>query len=205
VPRLYLMTPRNPSGVAGLVIEALGSADIAAVLLRCLGQDERGTLAEVESLISAVHDKGAALLLQGHPELAVNSDADGAHLDGVDSLRAALSLLKPSRIAGCGRLLTRHDAMLAGEAGADYVMFGEPDATGERPAFHAVSERVSWWAELFEIPCVGYADSLDEVEALASVGADFVAIGELISADKRGCGMVVAAAAERLRAGESTA
>ena len=47
--------------------------------------------------------------------------------------------------------------MLAGEAGADYVMFGEPDRRGGRPPFDAIVERVEWWAELFELPCVGYA------------------------------------------------
>jgi thiamine-phosphate pyrophosphorylase len=70
--------------------------------------------------------------------------------------------------------------MLAGEAGADYVMFGEPDRDGRRPGFEAVLERVTWWAETLTIPCVGYAASLDEVEALAQAGADFVAIGEAL-------------------------
>ena len=69
--------------------------------------------------------------------------------------------------------------MLAGEAGADYVMFGEPDAAGRRPAFDAVAKRVAWWAELFEIPCVGFAVGLDEVAPLAAAGADFVAVGRL--------------------------
>ena len=58
--------------------------------------------------------------------------------------------------------------MLAAEAGADYVMFGEPDATGERPGFEAIEERVAWWAEVFETPCVGYAASLDEVAPLVA-------------------------------------
>ena len=56
--------------------------------------------------------------------------------------------LKPKYIAGCGGLATRHDAMLAGESGADYVMFGEPDRDGHRPRFEAVLERVAWWAEV---------------------------------------------------------
>ena len=55
--------------------------------------------------------------------------------------------------------------MLAAEAGADYVMFGDPDRRGGRPPFDAIEERLDWWAELFELPCVGYAASLDEVGA----------------------------------------
>ena len=72
--------------------------------------------------------------------------------------------------------------MLAAEAGADYVMFGEPDASGRRPSFDAIVERVAWWAEVFEIPCVGFAGTLDEVEPLAAAGADFVALGDCVFA-----------------------
>jgi thiamine-phosphate pyrophosphorylase len=70
--------------------------------------------------------------------------------------------------------------MLAAERGADYVMFGEPDATGQCPAFAAVEERVSWWAEVFEIPCVGYSESLQTISPLVAAGADFVALGDAI-------------------------
>ena len=95
--------------------------------------------------------------------------------------------------------------MIAGEAGADYVMFGEPDASGRRPSFDAVAERVAWWAELFEIPCVGFATSLDEVRPLASAGADFVAVGNCIFDDERGDAAAVADAARRLALAETVA
>ena len=75
--------------------------------------------------------------------------------------------------------------MLAAESGADYVMFGEPDRDGHRAGFEAVLQRVSWWAEVLTIPCVGYAASLEEVETLARAGADFVAIDETIWRDTR--------------------
>ena len=75
--------------------------------------------------------------------------------------------------------------MLAGESGADYVMFGEPDADGRRPSFDAMLERVAWWAEMLEIPCVAYAASLDEVEPLAAAGADFIAVGDFVWRDAR--------------------
>src|ERR1700704_6299966 len=88
--------------------------------------------------------------------------------------------LQPQRIAGCGGLITRHDAMLAAEVGADYVLFGEPDQDGHRPAFEAVAERVTWWAEIFEPPCVAFAATLAEVNGLAAAGADFIAVGACI-------------------------
>jgi thiamine-phosphate pyrophosphorylase len=108
------------------------------------------------------------------------AEADGAHLTGIDAFKAASPALKPARIAGCGGLATRHDAMLAGESGADYVMFGEPDTTGRRPSFEAVLERVAWWTEIFEVPCVAFACNLAEVEQLARANAEFVAVTDEI-------------------------
>ena len=198
VPRLYLVTPHDPSGLAEQLSQALDAADIAAVLVRLPGGEESQKVSHLKALAGAVQDKGAALLLDGRPDLAARTGADGAHLDGVDHFKAALSILKPERIAGCGGLASRHDAMVVGEAGADYVMFGEPSSAGVRPALDAVSERVAWWAELFEIPCVGFAGSLDEVEPLAAAGADFVALGDCVFADSRGCAAAVADAARRL-------
>ena len=94
--------------------------------------------------------------------------------------------LKPERIAGCGGLATRHDAMLAAEAGADYVMFGEPDVGGHRPSFDAILERVEWWAEVFEIPCVGLPLRSTRSRRWRGAGADFVAVGAFIFDDPRG-------------------
>ena len=130
-----------------------------------------------------VQDQGAALLLDGHVELVARAGADGAHLTGLDAFTDALAQLKPDRIAGCGGLESRHDAMTAAEAGADYVMFGEPDGAGARPSFAAIEDRVAWWAEVFEIPCVGYAASPDEVAPLVKAGADFIALGDWIWRD----------------------
>jgi thiamine-phosphate pyrophosphorylase len=70
--------------------------------------------------------------------------------------------------------------MLAGEAGADYVMFGEPDAQGRRPRLESVLERVAWWAEVMTIPCVGYAERLEDIPPLVDAGAEFVGVGETI-------------------------
>ena len=124
-----------------------------------------------------------ALLLDGHADLVARAGADGAHLTGIAEFTAAIGQLKPERIAGAGGLTTRHDAMAAAEAGADYVMFGEPDAAGERPSFDAIEERVAWWAEVFEAPCVGFAASIDEVAPLVKAGADFVALGDWVWRD----------------------
>lgn len=203
-PRLYLVAPQDPAGLADRLADALGAADIAAVLLRLPASDERNRINHAKAIAPTVQSAGAALLLDGFAELAARAGADGSHLNGIEAFQAGLAALKPARIAGCGGLTTRHDAMLVAEAGADYVMFGEPDATGRRPSFDAVAERVAWWAELFEVPCVGFAASLDEVGPLAAAGADFVAM-DCVFTDPGGTSAAVADAARRLARAETLA
>ena len=159
----------------------------------------------VKSLAAVVQDKDAALVLDGRAELVARAGGDGAHLTGISAFTDALEQLKPDRIAGAGGLASRHDAMLAAERGADYVMFGEPSATDGRPAFPAIEERVAWWAELFEIPCVGYAASVDEVAPLVAAGADFVALGDFLWRDPNEIGKVIDEAGRQLHLPEPAA
>ena len=128
-PRLYLATPvvDDPSSLAGTLPALLAGADIAAVLVRLAPSDPRSLITKAKTLAPAIQNAGAALLLDGHADLVARSGADGAHLHGIVALQDSLDSLKPDRIAGVGGLATRHDSMTAGEAGADYVLFGEPD------------------------------------------------------------------------------
>jgi thiamine-phosphate pyrophosphorylase len=205
-PRLYLFTPQvaDPAGVRDALAAALGAADVAAVLLCLAAADERTQINRVKALAPVIQDKGAALLLDGLPAIAAHGGADGAHLSGIAAFEAALPTLKPARIAGCGGLATRHDAMAAAEAGADYVMFGEPDDDGQRPSLDAVIDRVAWWAEVFQIPCVGFAGSADEVGPLAAAGADFVALGDWIFQQAGGPAAAIKEAAGRVALAETT-
>jgi thiamine-phosphate pyrophosphorylase len=181
-PRLMLVTPVVSDGdsLAPALAAACAAADIAAVIVRLADADERTHINLIKALGRTVQDKDAALLVEAHPEIVARAGADGAHLSGTDALAGALPSLRPDHIAGAGALYSRHDAMTAAEEGADYVMFGEPDAAGHRPALEAVIERVTWWAEIFEIPCVAYAADLDAVEKLREAGADFVALPDAI-------------------------
>jgi thiamine-phosphate pyrophosphorylase len=200
IPRLYLVTPAvaDPAAVREILGAAMKSGDVAAVLLRLAAADERTLMSYAKTLAPVVQDQGAALLLDGLPDIVAHVGADGAHLNDIAAFEAALGTLKPARIAGCGGLQTRHDAMLAAEAGADYVMFGDPDQRQHRPSLDAVVERVDWWAELFEIPCVGFAGSMDDVAPLADAGAEFIALGDWIFDYPQGAALAVAEAASRL-------
>jgi len=187
-PRLYLATSEvdDPSQLASQLPELLAAADVAAVLVRLKHTDQRTMISRAKALAPAIQNAGAALLLDGHAELVARAGADGAHLTGLAALEDALPSLKPDRIAGVGGLATRHDSMAAGEKGADYVLFGEPDAGGTRPSIEAIAERLQWWEELFEPPCVGFAASREEAAEFAGAGADFVLVGDFIWADPRG-------------------
>jgi thiamine-phosphate pyrophosphorylase len=188
VPRLYLATQvvDDPASLIASLPGLLAAADVAAVLVRLKPTDQRTLISRIKSLAPAIQQAGAALLLEDHVELVARAGADGAHLTGIAALEEALPSLKPDRIAGIGGLTTRHDSMAAGEAGADYVLFGEPDAAGQRPSVEAIAERLEWWAELFELPCVGFAASREEAREFAVAGADFVLVGDFIWADPRG-------------------
>jgi thiamine-phosphate pyrophosphorylase len=205
-PRLYLVTP--PVEDAATFMHKLGAAldaaDIAAVLLRLGGADERAKINCIKGLAPMVQDKGIALLLDGDAGLVARGAADGAHLTEIEAFLAAVETLKPARIVGCGGLTSRHDAMTAAERGADYVMFG--DARGaRRPVLGAILERVGWWSEVFEVPCVAMAENLDEVGPFAAAGADFVAVGDFIWTDPRGAAAALGAAAKALAANEPVA
>ncbi len=178
--RLYLVTPPlgDPGAIADDLAAALNTTDIAAVLVRLAPDTERALIERIEALRILIQSNGAALLLDGHPELVERTQSDGAHVSGIDAFKSAGGL-KPKYIVGCGGLTSRHDAMLAGESGTDYVMFGEPE-NERRPRLEAVLDRVVWWADVMTIPCVGYAEGLDDVAALAQAGADFVALDETI-------------------------
>jgi thiamine-phosphate pyrophosphorylase len=183
------------AGLPGL----LAAADVAAVLLRLKPVDQRTMISRIKALAPAIQNGGAALLLDGHVELVARAGADGAHLTGIAALEEALPSLKPDRIAGVGGLATRHDSMTAAEQGADYVLFGELDAKGQRPAAEAIAERLQWWAELFEPPCVGFAASREEAAQFAASGADFVLVGDFIWADPRGAAAALSEVEQAIR------
>jgi thiamine-phosphate pyrophosphorylase len=203
-PRLYLITPPVEDTVAFSVLltAAMAAGDVAAVLLRLAPADERTLINRAKEIGRVVQNQNAALLLDRQFDLVARSGADGAHLFGLDEFTQAIARLKPDWIAGAGGLDTRHDAMAAAEAGADYVMFGARDEAGERASFEAIEGRIAWWAEVFEAPCVAFAVGLDEIEPLVKAGADFIAL-DWVWRDPQTIAAAVAQAAALLRLPEA--
>jgi len=206
-PRLYLVTPviEDAAALAGALRDAVAAADVAAVLLRLNPAGERDLINRIKLLAPLVQSRGTALVLDGHPEVAARAGADGAHLTGLTAFSAAVESLKPAKIAGCGGITSRDDAMVAGEQGADYVMFGDTTAERRRAPLPVIVERITWWAALFEVPCVGFAANPSEIGPLRVAGADFVAVGDGIWDDPRGITTAVEEAASKLAPSEPVA
>jgi thiamine-phosphate pyrophosphorylase len=102
--------------------------------------------------------------------------------------------LKSERALGVGGIRTKDDAMSAGEAGADYLLFGEPRPDESVPTLESVVERATWWAEIFETPCVVYASSLEGIPALVATHAEFIAVGDAVWSHPEGPAKAVAVA-----------
>ncbi len=160
----------------------MATCDVACVLLRTAAREEGEKEKIVRALVPLVQKHGVACLVADDPQWAVRANADGVHIDGSgERLEWALRAIKPGHIVGAGGLPTRDAAMAAGEAGADYLMFG-----GGAETHAQIVERVAWWAEIFNVPCVGYAHDLASIGDLARAGADFIALGDAVFADPRG-------------------
>ncbi|TLX42386.1 thiamine phosphate synthase [Xanthobacter autotrophicus] len=190
--RLMLVFTLTPALRPDAAAAAVRAGDVAAVVLRM--PEGAPDIAHLRAVAEAIQTHDAAVLVDGPATLAAAAGLDGVHVSDLRGLDAALRALKPQAIVGAGGITTRHDAMEAGEGGADYVFFGalEPPAAASAETL----DLVNWWAEVFEVPCVGLAATLDEAEALAGAGADFVALAEVLVAE--GGPATVTAAMDRL-------
>jgi len=204
--RLYLVSPpiRDAEAFAPRIAAACAAGDVAAVLLRLEPADARALVNRIKALAPAAQAQGAAALVEapGAEDVvgaAVRGGADGVHAGGdAAALPALRERLKEGRILGAGGLRSKHDSMTAGEAGVDYVLFGEPRPDGSLAPLDAVADRAAWWAEIFETPCVAFAPSLEAAGRLAATGAEFVALGDAVWAHPDGPAAAVAAALARL-------
>lgn len=210
--RLYLITPvLEDASFAPKLAEACKGGAVAAVLLRLAAADERSLTNLVKTLGPSVQEHGAALLVTTEGEadianVAVRGGADGAHVSGADPvlIRELRERLKGERAVGVGGIRSKDDAMTLGEAGVDYLLFGEPRRDGSLPSLESVVERAAWWAEIFETPCVAFAPSLEAVETLAATQAEFVALGDAVWTHEGGPALAVKAAAEILNRQEAS-
>jgi thiamine-phosphate pyrophosphorylase len=178
-PRLYLITPLLASAeeFAPKLDKALAAGDVACVLLRFATADEGARKKIAKALAPAIQKAEAAALALDDAQLAARAGLDGVHITGVgEHFDEAMESLKPARIVGVGALTDRDAAMAAGDTQVDYLLFGALDARDNDSA--TTLEWASWWAEVFNVPCVGVAHRPEEVASLAGCGVEFLGLGE---------------------------
>jgi thiamine-phosphate pyrophosphorylase len=189
--RLYLITPPvlDPHDFASLLEAALSGGDVAAVQLRLKDVDDEAIRAAAARLQPIVQERGVAFIMNDRPDLAAELDCDGVHVGEEDMPYAeARRLCGPDRIVGvtCGG--SRHRALVASEAGADYVAFGAffPSAT-KIAKHHPSPEVVRDWSEMTVVPCCAIGGITQEnCGPLVEAGADFLAVVGAIWNYKRG-------------------
>jgi len=178
--QLYLISPQDVGGAfPDRLKAALAGGPVAAFQLRVKDVDQHELARLAEPLQRICADADVAFIVNDSVSLAKRLDADGVHLgQGDGDPREARAILGPAKQIGVTCHASRHLAMEAGEAGADYVAFGAFYETTTKPSEHRPDPAIlSWWASLFEIPCVAIGGiTPGNAPPLVAAGADFIAV-----------------------------
>lgn len=182
--QLYLISPLDVGGVfPDRLARALDAGPVAAFQFRVKGLDEHEAARLAEPLLRICADREVAFIVNDSISLAKRLGADGVHLGQDDgSVADARARLGKAAQIGVTCHDSRHLAMEAGEAGADYVAFGAffPSATKDTKHV-AEPELLGWWARLFELPCVAIGGiTAANCGPLVSAGADFLAVSNAV-------------------------
>ena len=180
--RLYLITPPalDPDSFARELDAALSGGDVACVQLRLKDVDDATIRRAAKVLQPIVQGRGVAFVMNDRPDLAAEFDCDGVHVGEEDWPYArARAEVGPDRVVGvtCGD--SRHRALVAAEAGADYVAFGAffPSGTKAGAKYRATPEILRDWSETTVVPCCAIGGITQEnCPPLVEAGADFLAV-----------------------------
>ena len=197
--RLYLITPPQIPDLAAFAREleaALSGGDVAALQIRLKEATDDQIAEAVHALSPIAERKGVAVILNDRPDLAARLGCDGVHVGQEDApYEEARRLMGRDRIVGVTCHDSRHLAMEAAEAGADYVAFGAFfDTATKEPKTRADPEILTIWQETMQTPCVAIGGLTVETAAqLAQAGADFLAVSAGVWAHPDGPAKAVAA------------
>ena len=182
--KLYLISPQEVGGTfPDRLRTAVDRGVAAAFQLRVKNVEEHALAKLAEPLQRICADANVAFIVNDSMALAKRLGADGVHLGQSDGdIREARALLGPSAQIGKTCHDSRHLAMDAGEAGADYVAFGAFYPTTTKPShYRPHPSLLSWWAAVFEIPCVAIGGiTPDNAKPLVDAGADFLAVCQAV-------------------------
>jgi thiamine-phosphate pyrophosphorylase len=195
--QLYLISPPAIDGnFADLLRAALDDGPVAAFQLRLKGLDEEAVARAAEPLQRICSERDIAFIINDSVDLAEQLGADGVHLgQGDGDVREARKRLGSKVQIGVTCHDSRHLAMEAGEAGADYVAFGAFYPTTTKETFHRPDPSImGWWTTLFELPCVAIGGiTAANAAPLIAAGADFIAVSSAVWSHPAGPGAGIAA------------
>ena len=178
--QLYLISPLDVGGdFPGQLAEALDAGPVAAFQFRIKGSDQHEAARLAGPLQAICAERDVAFIVNDDVALAKRLGADGVHLgQGDGDPKEARQTLGPQAQIGVTCHASRHLAMEAGEAGADYVAFGAFFPTTTKAVeHHADPEILEWWQSMFELPCVAIGGiTVDNARTLIEAGADFLAV-----------------------------
>ena len=178
--RIYLITPPafDPATFADRFAAALDAGDVGAVQLRLKNATDDAIKRAIDALRPIAQSRNVAFLLNDRPDLAVSHGCDGAHVGQDDTPAPIARKILGDLTMGITSHDSRHLAMEAGEAGADYVAFGAFFPTTTKDASTTASlETLRWWTEMMEIPAVAIGGiTADNCAPLVQAGADFLAV-----------------------------
>ena len=204
--RLYLITPPalEPAAFAAQLAEALDAGDVACLQLRLKDVDDDAIRRAADVLRPVAQSRGVAFLMNDRPDLARETGCDGVHVGQEDAPYAeARRLLGPDKTVGVTCYASRHLAIEAAEAGADYVAFGGffPSPTKGGRKFHGDIEILRWWSELMEVPsCAIGGITPENCGPLVAAGADFLAVISAVWGHPQGPGAGVKAFSQAIAA-----
>jgi thiamine-phosphate pyrophosphorylase len=182
--KLYLISPLDVGGgFPDRLRAALAGGPVAAFQLRLKDVADHEVARLAEPLQAICADAGTAFIINDSMALAKRLGTDGVHLGQSDGdVRDARALLGPAAQIGKTCHDSRHFAMEAGEAGADYVAFGAFYPTTTKPSHYRPDPSIlSWWSGLFEIPCVAIGGiTPGNAKPLVDAGADFLAVCQAV-------------------------
>ncbi len=179
-PQLYLISPAeiDPETWPAELERVLDAAPVACIRLALATTDEAQISRAADATRVLAHAHDIPLVVDNHYLLAGRLGLDGVHLtDGGRRVRKARAALDKDAIVGAFCGTSRHDGLIAGEAGADYIAFGPVGTTVLGDGESAETDLFAWWSEMIEIPVVAEgALERDIVERLAPI-TDFLAFG----------------------------
>lgn len=178
--QLYLISPPDVSGeFPGQLRVALTAGPVAAFQFRVKDLSVEEAVAQAVPLQALCAEHDVAFVVNDDVELALRLNADGVHLGQGDMpLPEARKLVGDQMQIGITCHDSRHLAMEAGEAGANYVAFGAFFPTQTKETTHRPDlDILEWWSTMMEIPCVAIGGITSEnCEKVIESGADFIAV-----------------------------